>query len=206
MTTFDVDAWLDSHQRRRTPVTVSLDYVLVAEHQRLDVELQAALLDPGSGREQCLELARRIVAFEKDLATSGKTFVFEERSHEEWADLMRAHPPTDEQLAKERLVDHNPDTFPVAAIAACAVSPTLTEAQARRMRQTLGNADFHTLWEAVVMLNREVMVAPKSQLAGVVLQVNNGFSATPARKVSPARRSSAASAARSRRTTAPKGK
>lgn len=203
---FDVDAWLDSYQPRTDTVAIGLDMTLVAQHRQLDGELRAALLETSPDEKRCLDLAGRIVALEADIEQSGKVFSLCAVSHEEWADLMREHPPTDEQLAKQRLLDHNPDAFPPAAIAACSVEPKFTAAQATRARKTLGNADFHTLWEAVYMLNREVAAAPKSQLAGVVLQASNGSLATPARKASRGRSSSAANAARSRRTTPPKGK
>lgn len=206
MAGFDVDAWLDSYQPRTSTVAVGLDMTLVAEHQRLDSELRAALLESSPDEKRCLDLARRIVALEADIEGSGKVFSLQAVSHEGWADLMREHPPTDEQLAKQKLLDHNPDTFPPAAIAACAVEPALTVTQATRARKTLGNADFHTLWEAVLMLNREVAAAPKSQLAGVVLQASKGSPASSARKASHGRSSSAANAARSRRTTTRKGK
>jgi len=52
-----------------------------------------------------------------------------------WEKLKEAHQPTEAQQAKVKAVDpeasleYNPDTFPIAAIAASCESPKLTEAQ-----------------------------------------------------------------------------
>lgn len=55
-----------------------------------------------------------------------------------WEKLKEAHPPTEQQQAKvketageEASLEFNPDTFPIAAIAASCVQPTLTEDQVR---------------------------------------------------------------------------
>jgi hypothetical protein len=53
-----------------------------------------------------------------------------------WERLREAHPPTEEQIAdaktkmgEDAVLEFNPDTFPIVAIAASCIQPELTEAQ-----------------------------------------------------------------------------
>jgi hypothetical protein len=66
------------------------------------------------------------------------------------------------------MLDHNPDTFPVAAIAACASDPVLTEEQAQRIHDTVRLGDWERIWATVRSLNTDQAAAPKSVAAGLI--------------------------------------
>lgn len=69
--------------------------------------------------------------------------------------LLSEHPPTKEQ--KEALgldLDHNPQTFPLALIAACAAEPRLTVEQIEELHEgnVLNGADVQAMFNTCVLL------------------------------------------------------
>lgn len=105
-----------SRVERIVPVCVAGH--LVAEHQQVSAELQDAALSPGRmGDTTQSRLRERLVDIEKEMKKYTYEFRFRAMSAKEWSDLLVAHPDPDGQRA------FNVDTFPTAAISACAIEP-----------------------------------------------------------------------------------
>lgn len=194
---FDVDEFLDGYKPRIEVARVCTRADLLAEHQRLDEAINGDTDDP----KMLLDLQERIDALETEIGKATRVFTFQSVTAEKWANLMRAHPPTKEQLEQKPGLDNNPDEFWPVAIEACAVSPKVTATQARKMRDKLRPADWETVIDAVLVANQAVMLTPKSEMATVIRHLRDASSTTPRRTGSRRRSSSAGNGGRSRSTT-----
>lgn len=180
MTEFDIDSWLDNYQPRTTEASITVRYDLLDEHQRLELKLAEARDDP-----ERRHLAEKVVALEDEIAESTKVFTFHDIGGR-WIALIGEHPPTKAQVEGDANLDHNPETFPPAAIAESSVDPKLTVRQVERLRDKLRLVEWQKLWAAVLEANLGVAAAPKSLLAGAVLRLNGVSATTPAPEGSPA--------------------
>lgn len=176
MIDFDVDAWLDDYQPHTVEARVCTRFDLVDQHAKLEAELATSTED-GHRRT----LARKITKLEAEIEAVEKVFTFTDIGGR-WLDLIGQHPPTKAQLDADKNLDHNPATFPVAAVAASSAEPKLTVDQVQKMRGKLQLAQWQKIWAAVLEANLGMAEAPKSLLAGVVLRRNGGSGTTPARK------------------------
>jgi hypothetical protein len=146
---FTVDDLLASAQHRTVKVSVCARGDLVDEHAVLVAQLETATqgaLAPGS---DAAEIAERIVQVEDAMEASTIEFTVSSVPRRVWADLLAAHPPRKQDAGR----DHNPLTFPPAAVAACVVEPGLTEGQATQLDETLPTGEWSKLWVAALTLN-----------------------------------------------------
>jgi len=180
VTDFDVDTWLDDYQPHTVEARICTRFDLIDQHTRLERDLVAATTDA-----KRKTLARKIVKVEAEIEAVEKVFTFADIGGR-WLDLIGKHPPTVDQLAADKKLDHNPETFPVAVLAECSVTPKLTVDQVRKLRDKLQFVQWQKLWAAVLEANLGMATAPKSLLAGVVLRQNGGSATTPAPEGSPA--------------------
>lgn len=163
------------------------------EHARLDALLPTLTSDTIDAHPDLRATAARIAELEAKMLASVIEFRFKSIGHRAWRDLLAAHPPTKAQRSAERLVDHNPDTFPYEAMAASCIDPVMTVDDVRRLERTpLIDVQFwDTLWSACLRAN-VVDAAPKSLAAGLILRQSGGSVTTAANGASLARSSSAA--------------
>lgn len=113
-------------------VPICVAGALIAEHQRLDRELEELQLQRESGARETRKLsgggsdpaedrlAKRILKLEAETKANTFDFVFRKLNKNAWRDLMEEYGP---RQGKERQERWNPDTFPAAAVRACCVSP-----------------------------------------------------------------------------------
>lgn len=201
MADFDIDEFVAGYERRVERVRICMRAGLLAEHARLEQELLDARQADGDNLH---ELAAQISELEDEIRAAEREFTFGALSSEAWQDLLRAHPPTKDQLESDRGLDHNPLTFPPAAVAASSVEPVLTVEAAKKLRSTLQFSDWQKLWGATLAANLEVSAAPKSVLATAVLRLSGDSSTSSSRGGSRGRRSSGGSGGRSRPTSTTK--
>lgn len=182
MPVFDVDAFLDGYKGKTVSVVVCGRADLMGRHTDLErslIEARTASRDDFHNPEVA-QLTGEIRELEQEMKGAEVTFTFAALSHKAWQDLLAKHPPTKQQKA-EHGIDHNPETFPTAAIAAAAIEPPLTSEQAERIRDTLTFGEFEKLYRAVLEANAEVQGVPKSVLAAVIGdRPQNGASSTTA--------------------------
>lgn len=138
------------------------------------------------------EIATQIVAVEEEQEASTVTFVLQSVSRRVWADLLAEHPPR----PQDKGVDHNPDTFPPAVLAACSKSPKVSAAEAVQMMDVLPVAEWTKLWLGAVGLNVTATPHPKLVAATELVRANGVSSTTAETAASLAPSSSDASANR----------
>lgn len=172
----------DPAHAREATAKILLREDLRAVHAELERDLLAELdkfKDDITKPEHVQELAAEVQALEAEMADSEVEFRFRAVSYVEWMRLIAAHPPTPQQLRDNKQLDHNPDTFQPAALAASCVDPPMTVEQAVEMRDVLHFDQYTVLWGTCAMVNRGGDARPKSKLAGLVLR-RNGESGTTA--------------------------
>lgn len=165
---------------------------LSVRHAELDAELNTSLTRDALGSSIAdgglpRGLADEIAALEAEIESAKVEFKFRAVGRRAWADLLAKHPPTKQQVAADRRATFNPETFPIAAIAACCCEPEgIDEAAVRRLEDALSDAQFSILWDACVDANLGGGVTPKSLLAGRILQASGRSGTTAASEEFPA--------------------
>jgi hypothetical protein len=172
--------------RRTATVKILLRQDLLARHADLERRLGEALVaDDRLNRDPIApDVAREIADLEAELDEERVPFTLRAVSRKQWADLMAAHPPTQQQRQVSPGLDHNPETFPIAAIAASSVEPEMTLDAARRLEGALNHSQFQLLWQATLDVNVGGTGLPKSRTAGLILQRSGGSGSTAAREES----------------------
>lgn len=167
-----IDDLLAEVTAREKTVKILLRQDMLAEHARLEAEVVAELdLDATENRDPVgPALAQRLVEYEAEIAAARREFKFRAIGKRPWADLLAQHPPTPEQRRLNSRVDHNPETFPGAAIAASCVDPVMSVEQVGRLEQALNLSQFETLWTACLDANvgGGGEAGPKSPVGSIV--------------------------------------
>jgi hypothetical protein len=148
-----IDDVIASAKRRTETVRVCLREDLYAEHRRLVSELDR--LEHGdAGDDQVVAAAEAVQAVEADIAAASVDFVFAGIGRGAWTRLLDEHPPTAEQRADSPRLDHNPDTFPYAAIAASLIAPEgVTAEKVAELEEHASVAVWNRLWGAALLVN-----------------------------------------------------
>jgi hypothetical protein len=176
-----------AHQREAT-AKILFRQDLVLRHAELDAELAAMreqFADQVLAPEAVHTKAAEVKALEDEMEAARVEFRFRALPYREWLDLLAKHPPTKEQVKARLGVDHNPETFPAAAIAASCVEPAMSEDQAHELERVLPLDQFSLLWGTCAIVNRGGDGLPKSQLAGMILRRNGASATTAASEASP---------------------
>jgi hypothetical protein len=164
------------------------------EHAHLEALLPTLVSDTIDAHPLRHQTAERLAAIEAEIEAATVEFRFVALGHRAWADLLRKHPPTRQQLSQRRDMDHNPETFPYEAIAASCTEPVMTADDVRRLEASpaFDVAAWNALWDACLRAN-VADTAPNSLAAGLILRQNGGSATTAAHGAFPAPSSSAAS-------------
>lgn len=155
----------DAGNRRTATVSLLLRQDLARRHADLEADLAKAVEEDNTQNRTPLApgIAQQIVDLEAEMDAAKVTFVFRAVSRRQWVDMLAAHPPTKEQLKaiaatstdplRRPSLEFNPDTFPVAVIAAACHDPAMTAEDAERLANSLTDSQFSSLWEAAVKVN-----------------------------------------------------
>jgi hypothetical protein len=143
------------------------------EHAQLDALLHTLTSDTIDEHPDRLNTVRRLAEIEDEFEQRMLEFRFRSIGHQAWADLISKHPPTRKQLADNRQLDHNPETFPYVAMAASCVDPVMTVEDVRRLDASplFDVAAWLELWGACLNANVQ-QAAPKSMAAGLIRRLN----------------------------------
>lgn len=171
--TLSIDDLIATAQPRTLEVRVCARGDLVARHAELVAELEAATHVTGSigGNPDLRRIADEIAAVEAEQEASTATITLRSVSRRRWMDLLAAHPPRPEDI--ERKLDHNPVTFPVAAVAACC--DDMSEAQANALagntdpEKGLHPAEWNKLYVAAQSLN--ILETPHPKVPASLLSI-----------------------------------
>ena len=145
---------------------------LITRHTELETELAEAIARDAvtNAKDRAPDISRKLKKLEDEIEAAKVGFKFRNIGRKAWADLLAAHPPTKAQ--KELRTDHNPETFPIAAMAAAIVEPEgFDEDGIRRLEAVLTDAQFTALWRACVDACMGGVESPKSLAAGQILRV-----------------------------------
>lgn len=144
-------------QPRTTTVRVCARGDLVDRHAELVAQLEGEAGSSVGVSSEAKQLAAEIVAVEEEQEASTLTVTLKSVSRRVWADLLAQHPPR----PQDKGLDHNPDTFPTAAIAAASVEPALTVEDVDQLADVLPPAEWAKLWRATFKLNVAEVPHPK---------------------------------------------
>lgn len=176
--TFSVDDFLGEFEAPTVEVQICPRADLLEQHRLLDRQLAeesgkgAGTLAAGPPKD----LAEQLAALEETIEQGTRTFKFRALSRRRWRSLLGAHPPLKQHKADG--LDFNPETFPVAAVAACAVEPAMTPEQAEQVADAIPLGEFEKMWAAVLQVNLGASDVPKSVLATTILRMNGAYSTT----------------------------
>jgi small-conductance mechanosensitive channel len=120
---------LSRKRRRSATYVLELDDPAEAQAALSDVarRLNLAVALHGEDSEQVAELAPQLEQAQAAVDACSHTITLRALAGNRFRELVKAHPPTDEQKAER--AEWNPDTFHAALIAACAEGEGLSEQQ-----------------------------------------------------------------------------
>lgn len=181
----NVDELIATAQHRTEVVRICARGDLVARHAEAVHALGDATHadDSLAGSPEITSAAGEVVSIEAEMEAATVEFTIGSVSRKRWADLLAKHPPSKEQ--RRAGLDHDPVTFPVAAIAACCKDPEMTVEQSERLADVLPPGEWVKLWSAAFRLNITETPFPKSAAATEFLQVNGHSSTTSLPEASP---------------------
>jgi hypothetical protein len=185
---FNLDEFLSDGDGGEYVVDVPIRHRHLAQkHDELEhliaQRLQSAS-DSLGGDAEVRAMADALEELERRIDAEAVVYKFRGLSRRRWRDLMAKHPPKPAHAGH----DFNPETFPVAAIAACSVDPKLSIEDARALEddETLGTGNFERLWEGVLTANLGVLNdTPKSLIATLIPRMNGDSLTTAAPGESP---------------------
>lgn len=175
-----LDDLLAKAQPRTVTVPLCLRGDLLEEHEQAKAALAIAQAERRDDAVQ-VELAEAVVGIETDIAEATVDFVLRNIGRRAWSDLLGEHPPTDDQREVfGRRLDHNPDTFPYAAVAASCVAPDgVTAEKIRELEEVISSGQWDELWAACLTVNMGSLKVGESKAASDVLSRLRPRSAQP---------------------------
>ncbi len=181
----NLDDLIATAQPRTQLVRICARGDLVAKHAEAVAVMQSALGsdDTLAGSDESRDAAEAVVAVEAEMEAATVTFTVGSVSRHKWANLLAKYPPS----AQDRRAghDHDPEKFPVAAVAECVIDPDLSPLQAQQLADVLPPGEWNKLWIAALTLNITGTPAPKLAAATELLQANGQSSTTPPPVASP---------------------
>ncbi|MEU7741977.1 hypothetical protein [Nonomuraea sp. NPDC049158] len=166
----DIDDFLDGLKLPETEVPICMRGDLQSKFEELERDLEAARRSAdsdslaGSGSDT-RRLAEEITALQDEMQEHVRVFWLRALPRKEWSDLIKEHKPRKQDAP----ADFNRDTFPVAALAACSVKPSINEAQAGKVIDRIAQGQWATLWDAILQLNGGSGEVPFSYAASAIL-------------------------------------
>lgn len=166
----DLEDFLDDFHLPEASVPICARGDLQAEFDQLAQELEVARRSPDadtlagtSGRTRAI--AERMEELRQEMKAHTRVFRFRALPQRKWSDLLAAHPARKEDAP----ADFNRETFPVAALAACAVHPKMTVEQAGKLVDRISSGQWSRLWLAILNLQQGGGDVPFSAAASAIL-------------------------------------
>ena len=155
---------------RTLPLCLSGD--LQAEWEDLERQLQAAqqtaqvsLAGPSPDVKELLQRMDDVAAQMRDHQV---IFRFRALTSRGYSDLVAAHRLPEEEIRDDDPEGINRETFPVALVAACCISPAMTVGQAERLCDAVTDAQWGELFERARIVNRTLVTVPPSLSSSAV--------------------------------------
>jgi hypothetical protein len=165
----DIDDFLDGLKLPETEVPICMRGDLQARFEELERDLEAARRAPEPDSlgdvSDSIRIAQQVEALRAEMQQHVRYFLLRAKPRKEWSDLVKEHKPRKQDAP----ADFNRETFPVAALAACCVRPSLSEEQAGRVVDHVTQGQWSTLWTAIMELNGGSGDVPFSYAASAIL-------------------------------------
>ena len=147
----DFESWKQEATPHSKTIQVCFDRELVGEWEAAQEQLR----DVTKGMlEAPAELENHVEQLSKKVREKTRELTFTSIGRRAWRELLAQHPPTkSQQITLGKGIDHNPETFPPAAIAVSSTKPKLTLEQAQWMCDELPLGVFDRIWAAVLTAN-----------------------------------------------------
>ncbi|MFI6813773.1 hypothetical protein ACIBG7_15235 [Nonomuraea sp. NPDC050328] len=166
----DVDAFLAGLKLPEAPMPICMRGDLQAQWEELEQRLEFLRRQPKNDSLGAVDptrvVAEQMEALRTEMKEHVRVFLLRAKTRKEWSDLIKLHPPRKEDGAGAAF---NPETFPVAALAACSVRPRMTEEQAGRVIDQITAGQWNELWGKVAALNAGSGEVPFSFVASEIL-------------------------------------
>lgn len=169
-----VDAFLDGYQVPVEEVPICSDATLVDRFAAVDRRLNAMEAEAGLGGAPD-ELYAEVDRLKAEVEASVTVFRLKALPFSEWVALQGEHPPSEDEKAQGNVT--SPVTWEPAVISACAVEPTMTVDQAKRMRDVVAATEWAQMLDAITRLHQGGP-GPKSRLLSVLRRASAVSSAS----------------------------
>jgi len=159
-----IDDFLGGYQPPRVTVHVTMRADLLALHSQLQHDYQIAAKDDDVEvrHPQAPRILDQIAEVEEQIAASTRPFTFQGIPSNDYRKLITRKENRPRAQDRDDRLDFNPENFPVALIAASAVSPAISPAESRKLYELLSDSQFGKLWQGAVAVNIGADDAPKS--------------------------------------------
>jgi hypothetical protein len=159
---------------------------LVDQLRRLEQELADAQRDDDRHNRppKAPKIAKQIEALEAEARGSERGLTLQAIGAAAWSDLLAKHPPTKQQRDQYPGLDHNPETFPYAAVAASLGEPD--DSGVRKLVERISQGQWSRLWGACLAVNVGEVSVPFSGRAYALLRGSEQSSTSAADTASPA--------------------
>lgn len=154
----------DKFRAREKTVTLVADGPLLAEHERLSAELEAANNNAASSLAadpRVAELATAVKDCEQRISDATVSLRFRGLGRNAFRRLLADH-ASDDGAAFDKA------TFPQALVAACSLDPVMTVADVESLADLLSDGQFDSLFQAAWDACREVDGVPFNGLASIL--------------------------------------
>lgn len=187
---------------RRATICVRGDLVDRIRQLAVQAKEQARADEESNEPDRAPELWAQVAELREQAKAHEHEFTFASIGVRAWGDLAAEYPPTEEQrksyAAMMQLLDHNPKTFPAAAMGASCTHIDGEPAEAShdsflRLERKVTRDAWQRLWEACYAANTEADDLGKSVAATAPMRPSPPSSTTAANGASPDRSSSAGS-------------
>lgn len=147
--------------QKTVPICVRGD--LQAEYEDLERQLKqaeaAAYRTLAGATEEAATIKELMAGLREQMRENTHVFTLQALPKKKWSDLIAQHKPRDEDRANRQ--DYNAETFPLAAVQACCVSPVMSLAEVTELcDQILTQGQWDSLFLAVFLLNRADVEVP----------------------------------------------
>lgn len=156
---FDLDAWLDQGSRPQATVKVYRDWALMSELVRIEEQIKVADQedDPSLDDVTAEELREQYQAVLDKLSESAIEVTLQALTNEEVRDVAAGVPEVEHKFKDQHGQEQTrwkPDQVAVgdALVAEATVSPKMTRAQVRKMRERLGDGPTLILYQTATDL------------------------------------------------------
>lgn len=166
----NIDEFLDGLKLPEDGVPIVMRGDLQARFEELERQLQDARRKPetdslvGTSGE-ARRIAEEIETLRQEMQGHVRVILLRALPRKAWSDLVKEHPPRKQDAP----ADHNRETFPVAALAACSVKPKMSTEQAGRLVDRVTQGQWTALWNKIIELNGGSGEVPFSVASSVIL-------------------------------------